>query len=226
MVGDTAFYAFRERSEQEIFRNIFCFLIVTGLWVKPFLILAEFFQSVVNIAFYVPRGRFGGKIDFFQNNYDTFLSETGQKTLSFFNQIFPGSFLKKCLVPFQTNIFKEFFFSENFHFGFLFRFWAANIRQACQKIVYFARRTTEESGFYFKWFDSWYRFLTVNKFFRIPPDNFQQVCQYCNLRVEMNNLRRKIFFSNKLSISIFLGVWGLRVWIFSTENNQDLQNCI
>ena len=53
MVGDTAFYAFRERIQQENFRNIFCFLIVTGLWVKPFLILGRIFQIAVNIAFYV-----------------------------------------------------------------------------------------------------------------------------------------------------------------------------
>ena len=84
--------------------------------------------------------------------------------------------------------------SENSQFGFLFGFWAGNIRQGCQKMVYFARITTEESGFYFKWFGSWYRFLTVNKFFRISADNFQKVCQYCNLRVEMNNLWRNFFF--------------------------------
>ena len=194
MVGDTAFYAFRERIQHEISRNNFCFLIVTGLWVKPFLILAELFQSVINIAFYVPRGRFGGKIVFFFKITKTLFYRKLGKKFVIFLPIFSRIVCKKCLVPFQTNTFKEVIFSENFHFGFLFGFWAANIRQACQKMVYVARRTTEESGFYFKLFDSWYRFLTMNNFFWISPDIFQQRCQYCKHRVEMNNLRRKLFF--------------------------------
>ena len=56
-VGDTAFYAFKERIQQETFRNDFFVLIVTGLWVKPFLIFGRNFQSVVNIAFYVSKWR-------------------------------------------------------------------------------------------------------------------------------------------------------------------------
>ena len=43
MADDTAFYAFKERIQQELFRNNFCFSIVTGLWVKLFLIFGRIF---------------------------------------------------------------------------------------------------------------------------------------------------------------------------------------
>ena len=61
-------------------------------------------------------------------------------------------------------------------------------------------------------------FLILNKISKISPDNSQQGCQYCNLRVEMNNLRR-IFFSNKLSIWIYFRVWGLRFCTFSAKKS-------
>ena len=65
LVGDTAFYAFRERIQWEIFWNTFCFLIVTGLWVKASLIFGRIFQRVVN-TLYVSRGHFEVKL-IFQN---------------------------------------------------------------------------------------------------------------------------------------------------------------
>ena len=49
-------------------------------------------------------------------------------------------------------------------------------------------------------------FLILIKNSKISPDNSQQGCQYCNLRVEMNNLRRNNFFSKKLSISIYFRI--------------------
>ena len=69
-------------------------------------------------------------------------------------------------------------------------------------------------------------FLILNKISKISRDNFQQGCQYCNLRVKMNNLSRKIFSSKKLSFSNILGVKGLRFCTSSAKKNQDLQNCI
>ena len=99
MVGETKFYAFRERIQQEIFRNIFRFLIVTGLWVKPFLFLAEFFQSVVKIAFYLSREQLEVKLIFLKITKTTFFKETGQKALSFFYQIFPGTIVENALFP-------------------------------------------------------------------------------------------------------------------------------
>ena len=65
-VGDTAFYAFREGIQQEIFRNIFCFLIVTGLWVKAFPIFGRSFRRVVQSALYASRGHLEVKLIFFQ----------------------------------------------------------------------------------------------------------------------------------------------------------------
>ena len=194
MVGDTAFYAFRERIQREIFRNVFCFLIVTGLWVKRFLIWAAFSKVLSIMHSMCPEEDLEVRLIFFQNNWATISFGNWTKNFVIFLPIFSRIVCKKWLVPFQTNTFKKVIFSENFHFGFLFGFWAANIRQACQKMVYVARRTTEECGFYFKLFDSWYRFLTMNNFFWISPDIFQQRCQYCKHRVEMNNLRRKLFF--------------------------------
>ena len=58
-----------------------------------------------------------------------------------------------------------------------------------------------ELVFNFKWFDSWYCYLRLNKNFRILAEIFKQNCQYCILRVEMNNFRKDIFYWNKLSIS-------------------------
>ena len=60
--------------------------------------------------------------------------------------------------------------------------------------------------FYFKWFDSWYRYLRLNKFFRILAENFKHRCQYCILRVETNNFRKDIFYWNELSISIYFKI--------------------
>ena len=56
--------------------------------------------------------------------------------------------------------------------------------------------------FYFEWFDSCYCYVTSNKSFRILAENFKQGCQYCVLRVEMNKLRKDIFFWKTLSVSI------------------------
>ena len=44
MVGDTGFCAFKEWIQQEIFRDNFCFSLVTGLWVKRFLIFSRIFS--------------------------------------------------------------------------------------------------------------------------------------------------------------------------------------
>ena len=55
---------------------------------------------------------------------------------------------------------------------------------------------------YFKWFDSWYCYVTSNNFFRILAESFKQGCQYRVLRVEMNYFRKDNFYWNKLSISI------------------------
>ena len=110
MVGNTAFYAFRERIQQEVFRNIFCFLAVTGLWVKLFRNSAEFFQNVVNSAICVPRGRFGGKI-FFSKKPRQF--SFGNWALNFvvFLPKFSRNDRQKSLVPFQTNNFNQVIFS-------------------------------------------------------------------------------------------------------------------
>ena len=43
MAGDNAFYAFKERIEKEYFLNIFCFSLVTWLWVKLYRIFGRIF---------------------------------------------------------------------------------------------------------------------------------------------------------------------------------------
>ena len=169
------------RSEKD-FNRIFFETISVSQWLtgfewNVFRFLAKIFQGDVNSAVATcPEEDLEVNLISFKITKTHFLSETGQKTLSFFYQIFPGSLVKNALFPSRLTLSRKLFFSENFLFGFLFDFWAGNIRQGCHKMVYFARKTTGESGFYFKWFDSWYRFLTVNNFFRISPDNFQHGC--------------------------------------------------
>ena len=55
-----AFCAFRKKV-QVFFGSNFCFLMVIG---KTFLVFGRSLQRVVNSTFYVPRGRFGGKMFF------------------------------------------------------------------------------------------------------------------------------------------------------------------
>ena len=50
-------------------------------------------------------------------------------------------------------------------------------------------------------------FFTWNRISKNSADNFQQGCPYCNLRVEMNNLRKNIFFSKKLWVSIYTRIF-------------------
>ena len=121
MAGDTAFYAFKERIQQELFRNIFCFLIITGLWVKPFLILGRTFQILVNIAFYVS-GDIGGKNNFFKIPKTPFLLETGQKNLSIFYQNFLGTTLKNALFPSRLTLSTKWLLGKTFIFDVFFRF--------------------------------------------------------------------------------------------------------
>ena len=100
MVGDTAIYAFRERIQQEIFRNIFCFLIVTGLWVKAFLIFGRIFQRVVSISFYVSRGHLEVKLFFLKLTKTTFFRKVGKKLCHFSTKPFPERLSKKlCSLP-------------------------------------------------------------------------------------------------------------------------------
>ena len=187
--------------------------------------MADFFQGVLNSAIYVPRGRFGGK-NFFSKKPRQF--SFGNRAVNFvvFLQKFSRNDIQKCLVPFKTNTCNQAIISgETFFFVVLFGFWGGKYRQGCQKTVYVDRRKMEESGFYFERFDSWYCFLTLNKTFRISVEKFQQGCQYCNLRVEMNNLRRNIFFLSKLSVSIYLRIFRTTSLDVQRKKNQDFQNC-
>ena len=130
---------------------------------------------------------------------------------------------EKCLVPLQTNAFNEVISLGKISFPLSFGFWAGGFRQGCQKVVNVDGRTIEEIGCYFEWFDSWYCFLRLNKSFGILAEKFQQGCQYCNLRVEMNHLRRKIFFSNELSISIYFSTLWTKSSDFQRKKNRSLR---
>ena len=100
MVGDTAFYAFRERIQQETFRNIFCFLIVTALWVKAFLIFGRSFRRVVQSALYVSGGHLEVKLIFFNSSKTPFFRKLGEKICHFSTKHFPESLSKiLCSLP-------------------------------------------------------------------------------------------------------------------------------
>ena len=114
MVGDTAFYAFRERIQREIFRNVFCFLIVTGLWVKRFLIWAAFSKVLSIMHSMCPEEDLEVKLIFFQNNWATFSFGNWTKTLSFFYQFFPGSFVKNALFPSRLTLSRKWFSPKTF----------------------------------------------------------------------------------------------------------------
>ena len=115
MAGDTAFYAFKERIEQKFFRNNFCFWMVTELWVKPYLNFGRIFQGVVNGAIYVSRGTFRGESIFFQNSKQIFISELGQKYLSFPYQNVPGTTIKNGLFSCRLTHSTKLFSRETFH---------------------------------------------------------------------------------------------------------------
>ena len=110
-------------------------------------------------------------------------------------------------------------FRESFQFCGFFCVLSGKIPAGLSKNCLRWQKKIEENGFYFEWFDSWYCFLTLNKPFRFLAENFQQGCQFCNLRVEVINFLRNIFYSNKLSISIFVAFWGRSVWTISEKKS-------
>ena len=195
MVGDTAFYAFRERIQQEVFRNIFCFLIVTGLWVKLFLFLAEFFQCVVKIAIYFSRKHLEVKLIFLKITKKTFFKGNWAKSFVIFLPNISRNDCRKSFVPFHTNNFKEVIILGKLSFslpsldfepktsGSVIKKWSTLIEEQLTKVVFTSKDLILDIVF-----------LILKKISKIAPDNFQRGCQYCNLSVEMNNLRRNFFF--------------------------------
>ena len=91
-----------------------------------------------------------------------------------------------------------------------------------KQIDHVDRTTIEESGFHFEWYDSWICFLTLNKTFWILAENFEQGCQYCILRVKMNNFRKDILYWNKLKISICCRIFRKKNWTFSEKKLSEL----
>ena len=226
MVGDTAIYAFRERIQQEIFRNTFCFLIVTGLWVKAFLFFGRIFQRVVNIAFYVSRGHLEVKIIFLKIIKTLFFGKRARNFIIFL----PNNSRNDCqksFVPFQTNKFVEVIFSGKLSFslfsldferitsGSVLKKLSNMIEEQLTKVVYTSNDLILDIAF-----------LILNKSSKISPDKFQQGFPYCNLRVEMNNLRRNIFFWKKLSVSLYSRIFRTMSLDIQRKKNQDFQNCI
>ena len=127
---------------------------------------------------------------------------------------------QKCLVPLQTNTFNEVIFWGKFSISWFFSVLSEKNPASLSKIYLRWQKNNWGKRLYFEWFDSWYCFLTLNKPFRFLAEIFQQGCQFCNLRVEVINLLRNIFFSNKLSISIFLAFWGRSVWTISEKKSE------
>ena len=117
------------------------------------------------------------KLIFFSKNlWNVFFRILGRKLCPFPANKFPQKLSKMpCSLP-DEHFQRSDFLGKTFIFVVLFGFWAGKFRQGCQKMVYVDRRMIEESGFYFKWFDSRYCFLTLNKTFRILAENFQQGC--------------------------------------------------
>ena len=154
MAGNTAFYAFKERIEEELFRNNFCFWMVTEHWVKPYLNFGRTF----------PRGcqwcnlRIQGNISrwkyFFQNSKQIFFSELGQKSLSFPYQSVPGTTIKNGLFSCRLTHSMKWFSWENIRFRRFNWILRGKTPAELSKKAYFARKTIEESGFLLRliWF--------------------------------------------------------------------------
>ena len=225
MVGDTAFYAFRERIQQEIFRNISCFLIVTGLWVKAFLIFGRGFRRVVQSALYVSRGHLELKLIFFNSSKTTFYRKLGEKNLSFFYQIF-SKVCQKCRVPFQTSTFKEVTFSRKLSFLlFCLHFERENSGRVVKKWTTLTEEQLRKVVFQFEWFDSWYWFCHFEQnFYDFGGKNSTGIQSPRRKRTTSGETS---FFSNKLSISFFYFRFLRTISLdIQRKENQDLQNCI
>ena len=110
---------------------------------------------------------------------------------------------QKCVVPFLINTFNEVIFSKKRSFSFFWVFIGKTHAGLSKQQSTLTEEQMSKAVFYFEWFDLWYYHLTLNKTFWILIEIIKQGCQYCNLRVEMLNIRRNIFFSNKQSISIY-----------------------
>ena len=98
------------------------------------------------------------------------------------------------------------FLGKTFVFVVLSGFWEGKLRHSCQKMPTFTEEQLSKVVLCFEWFDSWYCYVTSNKFFRILAESFKQGCKYCILRVEINNFRKDIFYWNKLSISFYFRI--------------------
>ena len=124
------------RSENEFNRNFFETLSssqrLPGFEWNLFHFSAEIFQVAVNGAIYVSKGTFWGKSIFFQNGKQTFLSELGQKVLSFSYQKVPWTTIKKSLFSCRLTPSNKWFSRETFHFRCFFLFLVGKLRQDCQ----------------------------------------------------------------------------------------------
>ena len=227
MVGDTAFYAFRERIQQEIFRNISCFLIVTGLWVKAFPIFGRGFRRVVQSALYVSRGHLELKLIFFNSSKTTFFRKLGEKICHFSTKYFP-KFVKNAVFPSRLALSRKWLSQENFPFCCFVCILSEKIPAELSK-----NGLRWQKNNWGKWFFNSndlilnIGFVTLNKIFTISAGKIQQGCQCCNLRVEKKTTSGETsFFSNKLSISFYFRILRTISLDIQRKENQDLQNCI
>ena len=208
MAGNTAFYAFKERIEQEFFRNIFCFWMVTELWVNSYLIFGRTFPrgcQWCNLGFLGNTSRW--KYFFFKIAKISFSRNLGKNLCPFPSKKTPGTTIKNGLFSCRLTHSMKWFSLENLRFR---RFnWILRGKSPAELSKKGLRWQKNNWG---KWFstsiDLILEIVSSHRtiFFRILAESFKQGCQYCILRVEMNIFRKDIFYWNKLSISIYFTI--------------------
>ena len=78
------------------------------------------------------REPFEVKLPFLTLTKKPFFSETGQKFLSFFYQIFPATIVQNALFPSRLTLSMKWFSRENVHFCCFFGLLVGKLRQGCQ----------------------------------------------------------------------------------------------
>ena len=146
--------------------------------------------------------------------------------MSHFYQIFPGTIVKKAWFPSRLTLSTKCFSRENFHFHCFFEILVEKLRQGCQNKSLRWQNNSWGKWFFFKGFDFWYCYLTLNKIFWILSENYKQGCQNCILCVEMNKFRKNIFFWKKLSVSISFRLLRKKNLDIQREKCQDCPNWI
>ena len=212
------------RSEKD-FNRIFFETISVSQWLtgfewNVFRFLTKIFQGDVNSAVATsPEEDLEVNLISFKITKTPFLSETGQKTLSFFYQIFPGSLVKNALFPSRLTFSRKWFSRKTFILVFCLDFeretsgrvvtkWSTLPEEQLRKVLF-----TSSDLIFDIVFSLWTTFLGF------WPKIFNRDVSTAISASRWTTCGEASFFRINYHFYFNLGVWGLQVWTISEKES-------